>query len=256
MSVPLERMKTCKRCGASIPVDSKYCEDCGTSLSETLIGAAARGTLQESRADSAVATQDAVFKPRRFPSKKTAAVILIVSLFVLVLVVPWVPVVRSKVMQEQFTYNYTYPSSEEVPKKELVFSSGNVSLSAFKPPAMSDSVWTSKGFLLEKGWTIQVRFNSDNYASTIVSVKGGWQNDIYLSTSSRDRSFIVAETGEFHVVLQNLDTEMGHTVSVELTAGWTEMQSIDETVTQTATFNVTNYDVAYVSLIDLLLGRT
>jgi hypothetical protein len=65
----------------------------------------------------------------------------------------------------------------------------------------------------------------------------------------------VAKSGEFYVVLQNLDPKMGHTVSVELTAEWTEVQNMDETVTQTATFDVTKYDVAYVSLIDLLLRR-
>jgi hypothetical protein len=64
---------------------------------------------------------------------------------------------------------------------------------------------------------------------------------------------VVAETGEFHVVLQNLDPRTGHTVSVELTAEWTEMQKTVETVTQNTTFNVTKYDVTYVSPIDLLL---
>jgi hypothetical protein len=255
MSTPLEKMKTCKRCGASIPGDSKYCEDCGTELSETHIGPTPQRTLQETPVGSAVATPDLAAKPRRLSAKKTAAVIVIVSLIILVLVVPWVPVVRSKVVQQEFTYNYTYPSSEELPKKELIFSSGNVSLNAFKSSAQSDSLWTSKGFLLQKGWTIQVRFDSDNYAETTVSVKGGWQGDVYLSTSSRNRSFVVAETGEYHGVLQNLDPKMAHTVSVELTAEWTEVQNTDETVTQTATLNATNYDVAYVSLIDLLLRR-
>jgi hypothetical protein len=245
-------MKLCERCGASIPGDSKYCEDCGTKLSETLVALTPQRARQETRLGS-VAKSDLAGKPRR-PSAKTAvAVIVILSLIVLALVVPWIPVVRSKVVQQEFTYTYTYPSSEEVPKKELVFSSGNVSLNAFKSSAQSDSLWTSKGFLLEKGQTIQVRFNTDNYALTVVSVKGGWQGDVYLSTSSRDRSFVVAEAGEFHVVLQNLDPKMGHTVSVELTAEWTEVQNTTVTVTQTTTFNVTKYDVAYVSLIDLLL---
>ena len=252
MSPPLETTKSCNRCGASIPGDSEYCEDCGTKLSETLIGPTPQCTRQETRLGSA-ATSDLSAKPRRLSSKTVVAVVVILSLITLALVVPWVPVVRSKVVQQELTYNYTYPSSEEVPKKELVFSSGKVSLDAFKSSAQSDSLWTSKGFLLEKGRTIQVRFESDNYALTIVSVKGGWQGDVYLSTSSRDRSFVVAETGEFHVVLQNLDPKMGHTVSVELTAEWTEVQKTVETVTQTTTFDVTKYDVVYVSLIDLLL---
>jgi hypothetical protein len=245
-------MKSCERCGARIPSDSKYCENCGTKLPETLIGPTPERAQQETRLGSAAISHLSV-KPRRLSAKTVVAVIVILSLITLALVVPWVPVVRSKVVQQEFTYNYMYPSSEEVPKNELVFSSGNVSLNAFKSLAQSDSVWTSKGFLLEKGRTIQVRFNSDNYYLTIISVKGGWQSDIYLSTSSRDRSFVVAETGEFHVVIQNLDPKMGHTVSVELTAEWTEAQKTVETVTQTTTFNVTKYDVAYVSLIDLLL---
>jgi len=252
MSPLPETMKSCERCGARIPSDSKYCENCGTKLPETLIGPTPERAQQETRLGSAAISHLSV-KPRRLSAKTVVAVIVILSLITLALVVPWVPVVRSKVVQQEFTYNYMYPSSEEVPKNELVFSSGNVSLNAFKSLAQSDSVWTSKGFLLEKGWTIQVRFNSDNYYLTIISVKGGWQSDIYLSTSSRDRSFVVAETGEFHVVIQNLDPKMGHTVSVELTAEWTEAQKTVETVTQTTTFNVTKYDVAYVSLIDLLL---
>ena len=252
MSPLPETMKSCERCGARIPSDSKYCENCGTNLPETLIGPTPERAQQETRLGSAAISHLSA-KPRRLSAKTVVAVIVILSLITLALVVPWVPVVRSKVVQQEFTYNYTYPSSEEVPKNELVFSSGNVSLNAFKSSAQSDSLWTSKGFLLEKGRTIQVRFNSDNYALTIVSVKGGWQSDVYLSTSSRDRSFVVAETGEFHVVIQNLDPKMGHTVSVELTAEWTEAQKTVETVTQTTTFNVTKYDVAYVSLIDLLL---
>jgi hypothetical protein len=245
-------MKSCERCGARIPGDSKFCEDCGTNLPEALIGPTPERAQQETRLGSALTSLLSV-KPRRLSAKTVVAVIVILSLIILALVVPWVPVVRSKVVQQEFTYNYTYPSSEEVPKNELVFSSGNVSLNAFKSSAQSDSLWTSKGFLLEKGRTIQVRFNSDNYALTIVSVKGGWQGDVYLSTSSPSRSFVVAETGEFHVVIQNLDPKMGHTVSVELTAEWTEVQKTVETMTQTTTFNVTKYDVAYVSPIDLLL---
>ena len=252
MSPSPEAMKSCERCGARIPGDSKYCENCGTNLPETLIGPTPERAQQETRLGSALTSYLSV-KARRLSAKTVVAVIVILSLIIFALVVPWVPVVRSKVVQQEFTYNYMYPSSEEVPKNELVFSSGNVSLNAFKSLAQSDSVWTSKGFLLEKGRTIQVRFNSDNYYLTIISVKGGWQSDIYLSTSSRDRSFVVAETGEFHVVIQNLDPKMGHTVSVELTAEWTEAQKTVETVTQTTTFNVTKYDVAYVSLIDLLL---
>jgi hypothetical protein len=254
MSPLPDTMKSCERCGARIPGDSKYCEDCGTKLSEMLVGPTQRAR-QETRLGSA-AKPDLAVKPRRLSAKTVVTVIVIVSLIVLALVVPWVPVVRSKVVQQEFTYSYTYPSSEEVPKKELVFSSGNVSLNAFKSSAQSDSLWTSKGFMLEKGRTIQVRFDSDSYALTIVSVKGGWQGDVYLSTSSRNPSFVVAETGEFHVVIQNLDPEMGNTVSVELASQWTEVQNIDETVTQTATFDVTQYDVAYVSLIDVLFRRT
>ena len=252
MSPLPETMKSCERCGARIPSDSKYCENCGTKLPETLIGPTPERAQQETRLGSAAISHLSV-KPRRLSAKTVVAVIVILSLITLALVVPWVPVVRSKVVQQEFTYNYMYPSSEEVPKNELVFSSGNVSLNAFKSLAQSDSVWTSKGFLLEKGWTIQVRFNSDNYYLTIISVKGGWQSDVYLSTSSRDKSIVVAETGEFHVVIQNLDPKMGHTVSVELTAEWTEAQKTVETETQITTFNVTKYDVAYVSLIDLLL---
>jgi hypothetical protein len=245
-------MKSCERCGARIPSDSKYCEDCGTNLPETLIGPTPERAQQETRPRSAVISHLSV-KLRRLSARTVVAVIVILSLIIVALVMPWVPVVRSKVVQQEFTYNYTYPSSEEVPKKELVFSSGNVSLNAFKSSAQSDSFWTSKGFLLEEGWTIQVRFESDSYALTMVSVKGGWQGDVYLSTSSRSRSFVVAEPGEFHVVLQNLDPRTGHTVSVELTAEWTEVQNTVETVTQTTTFDVTKYDVAYVSPIDLLL---
>jgi hypothetical protein len=252
MSALPETMKSCERCGARIPGDSKYCENCGTRLVETVIGPTPERAQQETRLGSAAISHLSV-KPRRPSPKTVLAVIVILSLIILALVVPWVPVVRSKVVQQEFTYNYTYPSGEEVPKNERVFSSGNVSLNAFKSSAQSDSLWTSKGFLLEKGRTIQVRFNSDNYALTIVSVEGGWQGDVYLSTSSRDRSFVVAETGEFHVVIQNLDPKMSHTVSVELTAEWTEAQKTVETVTQTTTFNATKYDVAYVSLIDLLL---
>lgn len=249
MSPLPETMKSCERCGARIPGDSKYCEYCGTNLPETLIGPTPERAQQETRLGSAAISHLSV-KPRRPSPKIVLAVIVILSLIILV---PWVPVVRSNVVQQEFTYNYTYPSSEDVPKNELVLSSGNVSLNAFKSSAQSDSQWTSKGFMLEKGRTIQVRFNSDNYALTIISVKGGWQGDVYLSTSSRDRSFVVAEAGEFHVVIQNLDPKMGHAVSVELTAEWTETQRTVETVTQTATFNATKYDVAYVSLIDLLL---
>jgi hypothetical protein len=256
MSTPLAKMKICKRCGASIPGDSKYCEGCGKEVSGTIIGTAPQPALQETPVSSADAAPQLAAKQRKLSAKKIATVIVIVSLVILVLFVPWVPVVRSKVVQQEFTYNYTYPSTEELPKKELVFSSGNVSVNAFKSPVQSDSYWTSKGFLLEKGQTIQVRFDSDNYAETIISVKGGWQGDVYLSTSSRSRSFMVAESGEYHVVLQNLDPKMAHTVSVELTAEWTEVQNIDETVTQIATFNATNYDVVYVSLIDLLLRGT
>ena len=252
MSPLPETMKSCERCGARIPSDGKYCEDCGTRLVETVIGSTPERTQQETRLGSA-AISHLSEKPRRSSPKTIAAVIVILSLIILALAVPWVPVVRSKVVQQEFTYNYTYPSSKEVPKKELVFSSGNVSLNAFKSSAQSDSLWTSKGFLLEKGRTIQVRFSSDNYALTIVSVKGGWQGDVYLSTSSRDRSFVVAEAGEFHVVIQNLDPGIGHTVSVELTAEWTEVQNTVETVTQTTTIDVTKYDVANVSPIDLLL---
>ena len=247
-----ETMKSCERCGARIPGDSKYCENCGTNLPETPISPTPERAQQETRPGSTDISHLSV-KPRRPSPKTVVAVIVILSLIILALVVPWVPVVRSKVVQQEFTYNYTYPSSEEVAKRELFFSSGNVSLNAFKSSAQSDSLWTSKGFLLEKGRTIQVRFSSDNYALTIVSVKGGWQGDVYLSTSSRDRSFVAAEAGEYHVVLQNLDPKVGHTVSVELTAEWTETQKTVETVTQTTTFNVTKYDVAYVSLIDLLL---
>ena len=247
-----EIMKSCERCGARIPGDSKYCENCGANLPEKLLGPTPERAQQETPLSSAAISHLSV-KPRRPSPKTVVAVIVILSLIILALAVPWVPVVRSKVVQQEFTYNYTYPSSEEVPQKELVFSSGNVSLNAFKSSAQSDSLWTSKGFLLEKGRTIQVRFNSDNYALTVVSVKGGWQGDVYLSTSSRDRSFVVAEAGEFHVVIQNLDPKMGHTVSVELTAEWTETQKTVETVTQTTALNVTENDVAYVSLIDLLL---
>jgi len=255
MSPSTETMKSCERCGARIPGDSKYCENCGTNLPETLIGPTPERAQQETRLGSALTSYLSV-KARRLSAKTVVAVIVILSLITLALVVPWVPVARSKIVQQEFTYNYTYPSSEEVPKNELVFSSGNVSLNAFKSSAQPDSLWTSKGFLLEKGRTIQVRFNSDNYALTIISIKGGWQSDVYLSTSSRDKSIVVAETGEFHVVIQNLDPKMGHTVSVELTAEWTEAQKTVETETQTTTFNVTKYDVAYVTLIDLLLHPT
>jgi len=256
MSAPYEtKMKSCNKCGARIPDDSEYCEDCGTRLSETLIDSIPpQRATQETRLGS-VAASGLAAKPRRLSVKTVVAALLIVSVITLALVVPWVPLVRSKVVQQEFTYSYTYPSSEELPKKELVFSSGNVSLYAFKSLAQSDSYWTSKGFLLEKGWTIRVTFDSDSYAWTIIYVKGGWQGDVYLSTSSRYGSFVVARSGEFYVVLQNLDPKMSHTVSVELTAEWTEVQNMDETVTQTATFDVTKYDVAYVSLIDLLLRR-
>ena len=169
MSPLPETMKSCERCGARIPGDSKYCEDCGTNLPETLIGPAPERAEQETRLGSAAISHLSV-KPRKPSPKTVVAVIVILSLIILVLVVPWVPVVRSKVVQQEFTYNYTYPSSEVVAKKELVFSSGNVSLNAFKSSAQSDSLWTSKGFLLEKGRTIQVRFESDSYALTMVSV--------------------------------------------------------------------------------------
>lgn len=256
-----ETTKPCSVCGATIPSDSKYCEVCGTKLPQTFATTIATepdittAKTQPELVAERPRTADETPKHRKLSMKAVLTVVVIVSVITFVLVVPWIPVVRSMVVQQEFTYSYTYPTTEVQPRKELVFSSGNVSLNAFESLAPSDYYWTSRGFLLEKGWTIQVRFNSDNYASTIIYVKSGWQGDIYFSTSSRDGSFAVARAGEFHVVLQNLDPRTGHTVSVELTAEWTEVQNMDETVTQTATLDVTKYHVTYASVIDLLLGR-
>lgn len=233
-------MKSCDRCGARIPSDSKYCEDCGRRLSETLVTPIAPHLAP---------------KPRRLSIKTTVAALVLVCMIVLVLIVPWIPVVRSGVVREQFTYSYTYPVTEERAKRELVFSSGNVTLKAFKSPSQSDYYWASRGFLLEKGWAVQLRLRADNYAWVTVYVKGGWLGDTYYSTSSQDGTFMVPKSGEFRVVFQNLDPDKGHTVSVELTAEWTEIQHVEETVTQTVTFDVTRYNVTYVSLIDLLLRQ-
>jgi len=257
-----QETKPCKVCGAQIPSDSKYCEVCGARVPETRMTTIATEpdvTAAETQPEfvpSRPRMEDKAPKPRRFSTKTIVAVIVIICLISVTLVVPWIPMVKSRVVREVFAYSYTYPFTEEQPKQQAVFSSGNVSLNAFKSASQADYYWTSRGFLLEKGWTVQVKFQSDNYAWTTLYVKGGWQGDTYFSTNSPLGSFIVSQPNEFHVFIQNLDPKNGHAVSVELTAQWTEVRQSEETTTGTATFDVTRYDVAYVSLIDLLLHRS
>jgi RNA polymerase subunit RPABC4/transcription elongation factor Spt4 len=257
-----ETMKSCNVCRATIPSDSKYCEVCGTKLLETLTTTiatepdAATAKTQPEFVPSRPRMVDKAPKPRRFSAKMVVAVLVIICLISLLLVVPWIPMVKSRAVREVFAYSYTYPFTEEQPKQQAVFSSGNVSLNAFKSASQADYYWTSRGFLLEKGWTVQVKFQSNNYAWTTLYIKGGWQGDTYFSTNSPLGSFIVSQPNEFHVFIQNLDPTSGHAVSVELTAQWTEVRQSEETATGTATFDVTRYDVAYVSLIDLLLHKS
>jgi hypothetical protein len=130
-------VKFCHECGARIPPDSNFCEQCGTKRRETPSVAPQPEATVIPAPPQAPASAS---KPRKIPIKTTIAAIVVVCVIVVALLVPWVPIVKSKVVQEEFTYSYTYPVSEkrETPHRETVLSGETVTLKAWKSLTQED----------------------------------------------------------------------------------------------------------------------
>lgn len=185
----------------------------------------------------------------------------------MILTTRWIPVVTHYQRLEEFPYSYSYTVTEnrETPHRESVFSSESVKLNL----TQTDYYWISKDFHLEKGWYIEVWLNwtfspTTDYRDIVVYVTDGstmdyWGNHYYYA-SSETGSFMAPHSGNFHVIIADfgLHSVQLHSAFVTLTAEWTEVQSEQrvENVTETTTFDVTMYNVTYVSPIDLMLRRT
>lgn len=258
----------CRQCGTKIPHDSKFCENCGATLTETptvVPQPEVVGITQPTNEPTAVAappqTSASAPKPRRIPTKLLIAVVILVCLVTLALVVPCIPIVRSQVVKEEFTYAYTYPVTEklEMPHRESVFSSGSVKLEALKSFYQTDYYWTSRSFRLESGWKVEVTFETDSYAMVEIYVvdRADTQGNTYYSGQGRDGWFIAPKSGDFFVTFLSIDLNKPHTASAWLSAEWTEVryEQREETMTKTTTFDVTRYNVTYARPIDLLLDR-
>jgi len=254
-------MMFCRKCGAKIPSDNEFCEICGSRRSITVTPTAeTRVAVEKPKAGRQM-------RPLRIALIAVILAVILGGSFV-ILTTRWIPVVKHYQHSEEFPYSYSYTVTENrtVPHQEVILSSETVKLKAFKSYRQTDHYWISKGFRLEQGWRVHVVFTTDstaeyNWVDVMVTdyrsqsmVQG---NYMYYDSATRDGYFIAPRSGEFYVTLRNYDY-YEHTASVEITAEWIEVQSEQrvENVTKTVTFDVTMYNVTYVSPIDLWLHRT
>jgi hypothetical protein len=267
-------MMFCRECAAKIQRDGKFCRECGASQlarPAATVTAATSAPAPIQWIESAVAVE----KPkaeRRMPKRKIALVAITLAVIFIILATPWIPVVKPYQQVEQFPYSYEVTEKSEVPHKEIVFSSGTVSVNPYfysVRETSEDLYWESKTFHLEKGWN-EVVLNTSGYevlegtSSMTVAVLEQPSSDytffsidtFYISAKDNG-SFTVPHSGNFYVQITNygLQTHQPHNASVEMTAEWTEVRFEQRTVNAIATFEVTMYNVTYVSPIDLMLRR-
>jgi hypothetical protein len=256
--------KYCRECGAKIQRDSKFCCECGASQ---IAVAPIQG---QPRVPSPIPPSVGIEKPkpeRRMPRQRIALVAMTLAIILggsyLMLVTRWVPVVKSYQQSEEFPYTYSYNVTEkhEVPHQESIFSSGSQQLAAFVSLSQASYYWTSEDFHLDEGWKVELTLDTDSPQTVVLDVSdgSGWVGNYYFTLKLGESSgfFIAPRSGSFHLILANYDTVSAHTASVQVSAEWTETQyePLTQIVTKTVTFDVTRYNVTYVSPIDLLLHR-
>lgn len=256
-------MMYCRECAAKIQRDSKFCRECGASQltpPAATVTAATSAPAPIQWIESAVAVE----KPkteRRLPPQRIMLVAITLAIILggsfIILATPWIPVVKSYHQLEQYPYSYEVTERREIPNNKTVFSSEPVSLKAWVDFSQTSNYWVSKDFHLEKGWTVSVALVTES-KDVVFYVKDGkeWQGDTYCYSDKPYSKFFAPYSGDFHVIIENVDFYSAHTASIELTAEWTNVQLEQRTVNATITFDVTRYNVTYVSPIDLMLRRT
>ena len=241
-------MVFCKNCGSEISSDSVYCNICGAKQELVTVPVAAPPTIPTPEA-----------RKRRFPVGRVGLAVVLIAVVVVFMTVKWVPVVHSYVSTEEFPYSYSYkvPQMNEKEMSQEVFSQSNIKLGTFSYYRQD---WFSdfRNIRLEVGWSVVVEIGGlPQWCSVGIYQDWGSKNGIFSTFSSGRGTFIVPETGYYYISVMNLD-EVSHTVSsIKLTAHWIEVTKteIEISKTATATFQVTRYNVTYVSPLELLVPQ-
>lgn len=261
---PSQATKFCRHCGVKILRDSRFCEECGMKLTSTPaipstatvgVSGGPQKVIKPGAATIYAKPDAGAHEPRAVQIMRVSAVVFILCALVAILFVPWVPVVKSEGVEEKFTYSYTYPVTErrEIRHQEVVFASGVVNLRALKSSILNGRLALSS-FHLEKGWEVQVTLETDS-SEIVICVKDEVDGETYFCSEGRGGRFIAPRSGDYRIVLGNVDMAKDETASVQLTADWTEIQYVQKeaSATKTVTLSVTRHNVTYVNPIDFFM---
>jgi len=239
----------CKNCGSEISSDSVYCNICGAKQELVTVPVAAPPTIPTPEA-----------RKRRFPIGRVALAIVLIAVIVVFMTVKWVPIVHSYMSTEEFPYSYSYkvPQMNEKEMSRELFSESNIKLPTF---SFYRTDWSQdfRNIRLEVGWSVVVEITGlSQWCHVGIYQDFGSKNGIFSTSSSGHGTFIVPEAGYYYLSVSNFDPDASHTVSsVKLTAHWIEVTKteIEITKTATATFQVTRYNVTYISPLELLVPQ-
>jgi len=242
-------MPFCPYCGERLLEDYVFCRRCGKEIGEPAAEAVVALPIP--------APVEPTPKPARVTAPKVGRRILVSTLVIVVIVafigfaasVKCVPVVRSYKENEEYKYSYKYWELEWKPTYDVVFEKRGVYLGAL---SAYTTTWYQKfpSFYLGKHWELSVEVTSD---STLAGAFL-YQADGTRMIAGMSGTFVTPASGDYYVSFSNFGSS-GANVSIKI-AVTAKLDAVAKTGSGTATFEVTKYEVVYITIIEWLVKKS
>jgi hypothetical protein len=176
---------------------------------------------------------------------------ILLAVAVLVLVLPWYPVVRSQTVTATFTYTYQVP--DESYQSVTVYSLPNsVTLQGFfQSGATLSKIYQTLGDVtLESGAIVTVEVQQCQFCSTSLSKDFGDKASIFSMSGGGTGDFIAPESGQYQIGIGNVGFTQERVSSILITAN--VPRNSMQTQSGYNTVDVTEYSVATVPVYSVL----
>jgi len=245
----------CPYCGSELKEDYAFCRNCGKRVTEEKAVAAPEAAPPLQPIIAPPPPQAPMPTLRKLRVSRRLLAIVLVSIIVVAgyawfaSTVKWIPVTRSYTERQEYKYTYKYWEKEWTPTREVIFEKRGVYLGPLSTYSVN---WYQKfpSFYLGKHWEISVETSSD---STLAGA-GLYQVDGTRMIAGVSGTFVTPASGDYYVSFSNFGSSSA-TVSAKISIT-AKLEVVTRTESGTATFEVTKYEVIYLTLNEWLTRKS